>query len=571
MSVDQNGNRPNGPLATRESDSDAFQDLLVECLDAIQEGHAIDLEELRRQHPDHADSISEFLENHKLFQQAIGEIRPSMTQVAISPDARTRVRRGASGSTFWSLAGLKDREFPIPFGEYSLLREIDRGGMGIVFKALHINLNRVVALKIMRSGEMASEEELRRFRAEAEASAAVKHPNIIPIFEVGESHGLVYFTMGYVDGRDLATRLKERKFSPREAVRIVARIADAVAAAHRDGVIHRDLKPSNILIDDQGDPFLIDFGLAKVQASSEALTTTGQILGTPAYMSPEQASGKLPHDATTCDVYSLGAVLYEMLTGQPPFSGPSPFDILLQVLNREPPQPRKLNRDVPRDLEKIVNRAMEKSINDRYQTADDLQADLQRFLLDEPIHHPKPGIHERLNNWWRREPILVSHLAAIASVMLVMIVVRAVKADSYENESLKFGLLFGWIVGSTAFQRLSVVERFTQAAHWGWAAFDVMIYTVLLYHADPPRGLLLIGYPMMITASGLFYRARFVVFVTGLCLAGFVFLWRMVLDPSTIRADFCVIYMMGLVVLGLCLVAMIRRIRGLSEYFDDGK
>lgn len=551
------------------SETEEFQDVLAECLDALQEGHDSKIEELRRRYPEHVESIDEFLDNHYRFQEMDFD-GPSITMLPVRSDAKTRVRRGTKQSTCWSLAGLQGREFPIAFGDYSLLSEIDRGGMGIVFRALHTKLNREVALKVMRSGEFASEEELSRFRAEAEASAAIKHPHIIPIYEVGEVQGLVFFTMAFVDGSDLATHLSERAYSPREAARLVARVADALVAAHRHGVIHRDLKPSNILIDRDGEPFLIDFGLAKAEKASQSLTVTGQILGTPAYMSPEQASGKLRHGATTCDVYSLGAVLYEMLTGQPPFSGPSPFDILLQVLHRDPPQPRQLNRDVSRDLEKIVNRCMEKSVSERYQSVEELQFDLQRFLLDEPIRHPKPGVCERLNNWWRREPVLVSHVAAIASVMSVMIVVRATNADEYQNATLKFGLLFCWIVGSAAFQRLSVVERFTQGAHWGWAAFDVLIYTVLLYHADSPRTLLLIGYPMMIAASGLFYRARFVVFVTGLCLAGFLFLCMSVLDPSTIRLDFVAIYMMGLVVLGLCLVSMIRRIRGLSEYFEEG-
>ena len=552
-----------------DSQDQELHELLVQCVTAMQEGREVDLVEIQQQHPEHADSISEFLENHQLFQETVEGVDSKSGKASQNRWRNAAGEQSASAASYPSIAGLKNRSFPIPFGDYSLLSEIDRGGMGIVFKALYPKLNRVVALKIMRSGEMASEEEQRRFCAETEAIAAINHPNIIPIFEVGECQGLVYFTMAFVDGCDLSTVLQKRQFSAREAARLVSTIADAVAAAHRDGVIHRDLKPSNILIDDSGEPFLIDFGLAKVQTSSEALTTTGQILGTPAYMSPEQASGTLVQGAASSDIYSLGAVLYEMLTGQAPFSGPTAFDVLLQVLNRDPPQARKLNRDVPRDLEKIVSRAMEKSVTDRYPSADEFQTDLQHFLLDEPIHHPSRSFPERLNNWWRREPVLVSHLIAIASVMLIMVVVRLLKDGHDPRATLKFGLLFCWIIGSTCFQRIAVEKRFTQAAHWGWAAFDVMVYTILLYHADPPRELLLVGYPMMIAASGLFYRARFVVFVTLLCLLGFVFLWTTVLSPQSIRTDFCIIYMMGLVVVGLCLVSMIRRIRGLAEYFDE--
>ncbi len=206
-------------------------------------------------------------------------------------------------STAWSLRRLKEQEFPIDFGDYELLSEINRGGMGIVFRAKHKSLPRVVALKVMKSGEFASENELQRFRTEVEAAASVRHENIVPIYEIGEARGLTYFTMEYVDGCDLASAVRERGLAPREAVRLLIKVTDAVSKAHRLGIIHRDLKPSNILVDASGEPHLIDFGLAKFDTQERELTGTGQIVGTAAYMPPEQAIGQGKHTPQV-DVYS---------------------------------------------------------------------------------------------------------------------------------------------------------------------------------------------------------------------------------------------------------------------------
>ncbi|TWT76350.1 Serine/threonine-protein kinase PrkC [Planctomycetes bacterium CA13] len=543
-----------------------FQRLLVEYADMVERGDRVDRDALAREHPQYANSICEFLDNHVLLRAALEDPNDSGSGNDLFATINSPAEMNGSGSIVWSLARLSESEYPVQFGNYSLKREIDRGGMGIVFEALDCKLNRVVALKIIRSGELASAEELRRFRAEAEASSAIKHPNIIPIFEVGEVHGLIYFTMAFVDGEDLGALLRRQSIAPQEAAKMVAKVADAVATAHHNGVIHRDLKPSNVLVDQKGEPFLIDFGLAK-QQSREALTCSGQILGTPTYMAPEQVSGRPIEAPMSCDVYSLGAMLYELLTRQPPFRGPTQFDILLQVLDREPPRPRKLNKQIPRDLESIVVRAMEKAPSERYSSARQFQEDVQRFLLDEPITRSHPSIADRLRTWWRREPILVSHLCGILSVLLIVVGAELVRQTPSPDTQLKVSLLIAWLASSFLFQRLAVIDRMTDIAHWTWAAFDVATYTTLIYLADSPRGLLLVGYPMMIVASGLFYRVRFVVFVTTLCSIGFVMLCALVDDPIAKRLDFSVIYMSGLVVLGLCLVSMIRRVRGLRDYF----
>lgn len=467
-----------------------------------------------------------------------------------------------SEDTAWSLGRLKEQEFPIDFGDYELLSEIDRGGMGIVFRAKHKSLPRIVALKVMKSGEFASEQELQRFRTEVEAAATVKHKNIVPIYEIGEARGLIYFTMDYVDGCDLAKAVRERNLAPREIVRTLIKVVDAVSNAHRFGIIHRDLKPTNILVDASGEPYLIDFGLAKFDTKDNNLTGTGQIVGTAAYMPPEQAVGQAKLTPQV-DVYSLGAVLYATVSGQPPFSGSTSFDILLQVIHREPCSPRKLNRKVNRTLEKLIIRAMAKSPKDRYPTAEALKIDMQRFLMDEPIAWPKLSISERLTRWWRREPALVSHLLGIGSTLAIVLA----SSDTW-YPPYRIGLLIGWMVGCWIFQRFANVQRHRESAQIGWLACDIAVYTLLLCLADPPRGLLLIGYPMMICASGMFYQVRYTVIATVLSMIGFLLLCVKVTDPINSRWDFAAIYISGLAILGLCLVSMIHRVRSLTDYHE---
>jgi len=561
--------RQNASDSEPDSESSPWNELLVCLLEAWESGDTVKLERVRHDHPEHADSIIDFLKNQAHCRDILGAIRNDTSQQANSATVQWHPRDSVQDESQWSLTSLRDAKFPVLFGDYCLVSEIGRGGMGIVFKAEHRRLNRTVALKVMRSGELSNEEELARFRVEAESSAAIEHPNVVSIYEVGEARGLTYYTMAFVDGENLSALIRRQPLGFKESARIVAQIADAVEAAHRIGIIHRDLKPSNILLDRNRDPYLIDFGLAKGAGVNPGLTSTGQILGTPAYMAPEQARCE-PLTAAT-DIYSLGAVLYELASGQAPFSGPTTVDILLQVLNRDPPLPRKVNLRVPRALAAIICRAMDKDPSGRYGSSKALQEDLRRFILDEPIHQPKPGWIERANLWWRREPILVSHLVAILAVLLIVLISKLLSEQVSQNAPWVITLLLVWAVGSYLFQRLSIIDRYQTAAYWGWAAFDVVVYTTLIFIAEPPRGLLLIGYPMMIGASGLLYRVRFVVFVTAMCIAGFGILLATANDALAEKPEFCVIYTSGLVVLALCLISMIRRVRGLADYFACGR
>lgn len=270
------------------------------------------------------------------------------------------------------------------FGDYELLEELGRGGMGVVYKARQVSLGRIVALKVMLRGDMASSADLARFRSEAESAAHLDHPGIVPVYEVGDQDGQPYFTMKFVEGTTLAKRLAEGPMSPRESAAILAPVCRAVQFAHGRGVLHRDLKPSNILIDVEGRPHVSDFGLAKRVQGDAGLTISGAILGTPSYMAPEQAAGSRGKLGPASDVYSLGTILYQMLTGRPPFQAASPVDTVLLVLEQEPLPPRLVNPRADRELEMIALKCLQKPQELRYDSAQALADDLEAFLADEP-------------------------------------------------------------------------------------------------------------------------------------------------------------------------------------------
>lgn len=286
-------------------------------------------------------------------------------------------------------------------GDYEILEEIARGGMGVVYKARQLRLDRTVALKMILSGHFAGKADVQRFQIEAEAAARLDHPNIVPIYEVGEHDGVHYFSMGYVDGESLAERLSDGPWSPQDAAELTRTLGEAIAFAHSQGVIHRDLKPGNVLLDGTGRPRIADFGLARRSDVDSRLTGTGQIVGTPAYMAPEQASDAA-NVGPPSDVYSLGAVLYELLTGEPPFSAANPLDTVLQVLEQPPTAPRSINSAIPKDLEAICLKCLEKRSEHRYQTADDLARDLTRFLENEPVEARSLTALTRLYRWCDR-------------------------------------------------------------------------------------------------------------------------------------------------------------------------
>lgn len=309
-----------------------------------------------------------------------------MVTSAVASITTTELYAPGSGSSPPGPA--QELELPYELGDYLLTEEIGRGGMGIVYRAEQRSLGRGVAVKLILRGALASPEDQKRFRSEAEAVAQLDHPGVTPIYEVGEHCGQLYFSMPFIEGETLAQRLEKRPLAGREAARIVREVAQAIEYAHSRGVVHRDLKPANILLDRQGRVHVTDFGLAKrfaKETETASLTQTGAILGTPAYMAPEQATGGRGDIGPTTDVYSLGAILYASLTGRPPFQGPSPVDTVLMLLEQEPAPPRLLNRRVDRDLEMIALRCLQKPSELRYPSAGSLATDLHAFLRSEPI------------------------------------------------------------------------------------------------------------------------------------------------------------------------------------------
>ena len=303
-------------------------------------------------------------------------------------------------------------------GDYEILREIARGGMGVVYAARQTRLDRVVALKVMNGGSFARDTHVARFEVEAHAAANLAHPNIVPIHEIGEQDGCHYFSMALVDGTTLADRLAHGSLTPRDAALLIAKLARAVHHAHQHGVLHRDLKPTNVLLDRSGEPHLTDFGLAKLLERDVALTATDVIMGTPAYMSPEQARGDPGTVTTATDVYGLGAVLYECLAGRPPFTGKTIADVMHDVLMSEVTPPSTVNARVDRDIETICLKCLEKEAVARYASAAALADDLDRYVRHEPIVARPSDVWQRAAKWARRRPAIAALTAGLALALV---------------------------------------------------------------------------------------------------------------------------------------------------------
>jgi TolB-like protein/Tfp pilus assembly protein PilF len=304
------------------------------------------------------------------------------------------------------------------FGDYELLEEIGRGGQGVEYRARQKSLNRIVALKVIGLAHWATEAHVKRFRREAEAAASLSHPCIVPIYEVGERDGACYFSMGLVEGGQLDAVAKREPMPIRHAGELIAKLARTVSYAHEHGILHRDIKPGNILLDAKGEPHLTDFGLARLVETESTVTRTMEVLGTPSYMAPEQAVGNNARVTSATDIYGLGAVLYQLLTGHPPFAGGTTFETVRLVLDTEPRQPRLLNPKVDRDLATICLKCLEKDPQRRYSSALALAEDLERWLKHEPIGARRTGIFTRGRKWVRRNPsrsLLAASLIALAA------------------------------------------------------------------------------------------------------------------------------------------------------------
>lgn len=518
-------------MATVQSDThdERLANLLADVSRRQVNGQPPDVEALCRQHPEFADELRQLLAVGQMI-DFLGASRSHQASTIV-PAGGAAPSPPASGDVL-----------PRSFGNYELLEEIGRGGMGIVYKAWDRELNRNVALKMILRGHLASTADQARFRSEAQAAAGLTHPNLVPVYAVGEIEGQAFFCMKHVQGQTLSQLSKQGPLTQRRAAQYLAQIARAVHHAHQAGIVHRDLKPANVLLDGDDQPLVTDFGLAKRFEGDPSLTGTGAILGTPSYMSPEQARGETP--GPSGDIYSLGAILYELLTGRPPFLASSAVETLLLVRGEEPVRPRLLNPQIDTDLEMICRKCLEKRPEHRYASAAHLADDLEAFLQGEPVSARSSSLvyffsrlfretHHApvLENWgllWMWHSLKIFLLCVVTSVMYALGV----------RSHLAYLALWsiGLVVWGSIFWNLrrrggpvTFVER--QIAHaWGAgvvASIGIFLVEVLI---DPPLDALILSPVLAViagmvflvkagTLSGWFYIAAAASFLTAIPMA----------------------------------------------------
>lgn len=410
---------------------------------------------------------------------------------------------------------------------YELLEEIGRGGMGVVYKARQLQFDRIVAVKMIRLGQFASPAEIQRFAKEAEAIARLQHPGVVPVYECGSHLGEQFFTMEFVAGQRLDRYLQSSDHSMSELLEIFQDVCEAVAYCHHRGILHRDLKPSNILLDERGIAKVADFGLAKYLGSESELTRTGDVMGTPGYMAPELAEGDRASIAATVDVYSLGAILYHLLTGRPPLNleNTNLFGALQLVKEHDLVPPREWNRRVPRDLETICLKCLEFRPADRYPTARELADDLTRYLTGEPIHARPLTVPRRLARWARKQPTLAVtwlSLTAFYSYHLLFHYWLQPGGTTDRFHRAATVVVAVWAVGAAFFQRWMRRDPLSALPIYGWATLEVVAITAFLFETDGSMSPLSVVYLLLVAASVLRARTRLVLYVTTLCLFSYL-------------------------------------------------
>ncbi len=547
-----------------------FDDLIAEFLESVERGEIPDRQQLLDFYPEWHQDLSDFFKNHDRFfvadsgRQSKSTLRQDITLAPTPAEGKSNlvVSETTDSSTFAQRT----------IGGYEIVDEIDRGGMGIVYRAKDLQLDRTVALKMIRAGRMASESDVQRFRAEAQAAAKLDHPGIVPIYEVGTHQGQPYFSMAFIEGAKLDDFHKKNELSVRDACQLVRDVAIAIDHAHQNGLVHRDVKPANILIDQAGRPRVTDFGLAKNLEKDDGLTSTGEILGSINYMAPEQASARGDLVDRMTDVYSLGAVLYYLCTGQPPFETDNPVDTLLKILDAQPVSADRLNPELDAEVVAICMRCLEKEPKNRYLTAAEFANEIDRYLKGEPVQAMRSGIMIRIRQWSRQEPGLVGHLVGLGLIEIT----RGIdvffeyfffgqRFHSYLDYSV---IIWLWVVVCLILQR--VQNRIPkQGVHlqFAWSAADLGFLTWILLRVEGNLGPLFIAFPLVVVVSGLFSRVKLVAFSTILSLFSFeiVFLTR---QESGEFAHYGFVGAAAIVVIGTVVGLMVHRIRLLNRLFE---
>ncbi len=568
--------------------------LLLEVELKAEAGESISADDYQRRFPDARSEIAAAfgkdgaeLTSHrprsKDEEQAIDSAGNAQTVVLpLRPDDSSRSLNTPAGAGGW-------------VGEYELLQEIARGGMGVVYKARQKRVKRLVALKMILTGQMASSEERERFLREAEMAANLDHANIVPIYEVSEFQGCPFFSMKLVEGESLSQLIKHKKkhqsgFDPGVAAQLTATVARAVHFAHERGFLHCDLKPSNILLERDGRPYVTDFGLAKRASEDSSLSVSGAILGTPSYMAPEQASGSRRGLSPATDVYGLGAILYELLSGSPPFRNGTVMETVVEVLERDPQPPRELRPEIPKALETICLKCLEKDPRDRYSSAAALASELERHLQGEVID--TTSLIPRLRRWHRREPELIARLGGLILVALIAQfnyeLLSGIRNPGYHYTIQ--GVLALWALSAVIFQIMTRRGWHADQVRVLQSAADIVFLTVEIklfeqVQLSGPEGervvrfvmTLMVGYPILVAASGLWWRVWLVWMTTAMAMAAYLWLyldaaisWRGARIHWTPSPDLqhSNIYLAGLLLIGYVVARQVKRILLLSQYYE---
>jgi predicted Ser/Thr protein kinase len=545
--------------AAEELEEGSSFDLLARYLEDLQNGRAPDRADFLRQYPELRSALKCLEDLERFADSAAGaDDAPTLTR-----DDATPIAEGPAVT-------------PRQFGPYELLAELGRGGMGVVYQARHGGLGRTVALKMVLASQLASDQQRRRFEVEGRAAASLRHSNIVRLLDSGQVEGQPYLAMDYIAGSTLARRLQRGPIERDAAVRLLCAIARAVDYLHRQGIVHRDVKPSNILLDEEDEPYLTDFGLAKLLETDSQLTGTGVAAGTPSYMAPEQAAGKTECITPLCDVYSLGAVLYELLTGRPPFQASSAIDVLIQVLESEPINPRQLNPAIPRSLATICLKCLEKQPANRYPSAGALADDLERYLKGEIVEARGAGLVQRVQRWMRRQPALASRLGVFTLFYLVEAASYALGRWGHEFHYSVTAILLVWAAASLIFQRLMNRDQWQLAVPFAWGTVDAAALLWLLLIADGATSPLVIGYPLLVVAAGLWFRVRLVWFMTLLSVASYLVLIgdyfvrrpEELKTESVLHSDDFIYFVVGLIAMGAAVAYQVERVRALSRYYE---